>query len=138
MVTMLRCTSIMRSCRPLLIGALAFSFAASSQGATAGDPAAGRAVFLVCSACHSAKPAEKNIGPTLYGIVGRKAGTVADFDYSPTLKSASITWTRVTLDAYLKNPAAYVKGNKMAFVGIPDARDRADLIAYLTRLGPAH
>ncbi|MGC4085497.1 MAG: cytochrome c family protein [Vicinamibacterales bacterium] len=117
-------------------GFLIASFCASAAAAEAPDPESGRSVFQLCQACHSTKPGGQSIGPTLFGVVGRRAGSVEGFDYSPAMKGAARTWNRKTLDAYLTNPATSVPGNKMALVGIPDPRDRADLIAYLAQLGP--
>jgi cytochrome c len=71
-------------------------------------------------------------GPSLAGIWGRKAGSLASFHrYSPALKGADVTWTAETLDPWLRDPARYIPGNRMTFPGVKDAQARADLIAYL-------
>jgi cytochrome c len=101
----------------------------------AADVESGKAVSLLCQACHSLKPGEKHIGPTLYGVLGRRSGSVPEFEYSPAMKSAGKTWNRKTLDAFLKGPATFIPGTKMPLAGVPDATDRADLIAYLSQLG---
>jgi cytochrome c len=94
---------------------------------------AGQQAFGTCVACHSVRPNEKKIGPSLSGIVGRKAATQAGFAYSPALKNAKITWTRNELDAFLRAPQARVPGSRM-FVGVADNARRAALIAYLATL----
>jgi cytochrome c len=108
---------------------------AAGREIAAADIESGKAVSLLCQACHSMKPGEKNIGPTLYGVLGRRAGSVPDFEYSPAMKSAGTLWSRKNLDTFLKNPATFIPGTKMALAGVPDALDRADLIAYLSQLG---
>ena len=71
-------------------------------------------------------------GPSLHGVWGRKAGSLNSFDrYSPALKSSGIVWDEKSLDAWLKSPQSLVPGNRMIFAGIPDAKDRDDLIAFL-------
>ena len=69
-------------------------------------------------------------------MFGRKAGTLADFRYSPALKRSGITWTAQTLDAYLADPQKAVPANRMPYAGLADASDRADLIAYLQKAFP--
>lgn len=97
----------------------------------AGDAAKGAIVFKRCVACHTVEPGKKaGMGPNLAGIVGRKAGTTS-FAYSPAMKAAAISWTPDKLDTFLTRPAAMIKGSRMAFAGLPDAQDRADVIAYL-------
>ena len=100
--------------------------------ALAGDPAAGKAVFgTSCGICHTVKPGDNKIGPTLFGVVGRKTGSVPDYTYSPANLAANITWTDATLDKYLEAPRAMIPGTKMAYAGVKDATKRADLISYL-------
>ena len=97
-----------------------------------GDPDRGAQVFRSCAACHSLKPGEQHTGPSLAGIVGRHAGTVAGFTrYSSALQQADVTWTEETLDRWLADPRAVVPGNSMTFPGVRDQQARADLIAYL-------
>lgn len=101
----------------------------------AGDAGAGKGVFSRCAACHNAVKGGPNlIGPNLFGVVGRKAGSAPGFSYSNGMKSSGITWTPDKLDTYLTHPAQAVPGNRMAFAGISDAKQRADLIAYLGTL----
>ena len=107
--------------------------ALSATGAQAQDAAAGKAVFAQCTACHSVD-GSNGAGPTLKGIVGSKAGEVAGFRFSRAMKSAGTVWDEKTLDAYIANPQTAIPGNVMPFSGLPDAKQRADLIAYLTTL----
>lgn len=100
--------------------------------ASAQDAEAGKAVFKKCAPCHSIGPGAKNkVGPELNGILGRKAASVAGFNYSTALKDSGITWDDEKLHAWLKDPKALVPGTKMFFPGIKDEIDRDDLIAYI-------
>jgi nitrite reductase (NO-forming) len=103
----------------------------AAQGAGGGDAAAGRLVFRKCQACHSSEPGKNMLGPSLGGIIGRKAGTEAGYNYSPAMKGADIVWNAQTLDQYLADPAKIVPGNKMPFPGLKTDHDRADVIAFL-------
>jgi cytochrome c len=105
--------------------------AASQPAFAAGDARRGQALYSQCAACHSLDEAPAMLGPHLKGIVGRKAGD-ADYVYSPAMRRSGLVWTAETLDAYLADPQAVVRGTKMPFAGMPDAKDRADVIAYLT------
>jgi cytochrome c len=71
------------------------------------------------------------VGPSLHGIVGRKAGTVAGFNYSTANKNSGVTWDEKTLFVYLENPRKFMPGTKMAFAGLKQPQQRADVIAYL-------
>ena len=95
----------------------------------AGDPTRGKTVYQVCMGCHSLD--EDDVGPHHRGVVGRVAGTVPGYAYSPALKNSHIVWNPDTLDRWLTSPQALVPGAKM-FFAMPSARDRADVIAYLT------
>ena len=102
--------------------------------ASAADPAKGKKVFKKCAICHSLKPGKKKIGPSLYGIIGRKAGTMAGFRYSSAMKKAGkngLTWTEETLDKYLKAPKKFIPGNRMPFPGMRKENQRSNVIAYL-------
>ena len=112
--------------------AMGAMLAASSAGA-AGDATVGKQVFARCAACHSTTPGDNKVGPSLAGVLGRKSGAEPDYNYSPALKAANITWDEHTLDQFLTNPAADVHGTKM-FVNVPDAADRQNVIAYLGTL----
>jgi cytochrome c len=105
----------------------------SSASLAAGDPMAGQHVFAECAACHSTMPGENKIGPSLAGVVGRKSGTAAGYNYSPAMRSANITWDDATLDKFLASPAGLVHGTKM-FISVPNSTDRQNVIAYLATL----
>ncbi len=108
---------------------------AGSVALAAGDPSAGEKVFTgKCKVCHVADADENKVGPSLYQVFGRQAGTLKGFKYSQAMKKSGITWTEETLDAYLTDPKSYVKGNKMMFVGLRQEQDRADVIAYLKQI----
>lgn len=101
--------------------------------AHAQDAAAGKQVFAQCAACHSIN-GTNGIGPSLKGVVGRKAGTFPGFRYSRAMKNAGISWTVQNLSAYIANPQGVVPGNLMPFSGLPQAKERAELVAYLETL----
>jgi cytochrome c len=105
------------------------------SAAQAGDPARGKMVFQRCAICHRVdKDGGNGLGPNLFGIVGRKAGTAADFPYSPAMRNSGITWTADKLTAYITHPAQIVPGNRMAFAGINDQGQVGDVVAYLATL----
>lgn len=97
------------------------------------DAKAGVVAFQRCAACHSTD-GSKRAGPTLAGVVGRKAGSTPGFPYSRAMKNATVVWDDESLDAYLAAPQKFMPGNVMAFSGLPDAKARADVIAYLGTL----
>ncbi len=108
--------------------------ALSTTGVLAADPDAGAKVFKnQCTACHSNVAGKKLVGPSLFGIVGRKAGT-QDFAYSDANKNSGITWDEATLEQYLVAPGKMVVGTKMTYAGLKNDTQRADLIAYLATL----
>ena len=111
---------------------LAFFLAGLTPAAAhAGDATRGATVFKRCAICHSVEAGKKSsVGPNLAGVVGRKAGTAA-FSYSPAMKNVGFIWTSEKLDQFLQKPNMVVKGSRMAFGGLPDGEDRADVIAYL-------
>ena len=115
------------------IGAEPASPVATEEPVAAADPVAhGKTLFARCAACHSVEPGKNGVGPSLHAIVGKQSASQAGFTYSPALQGAKLTWDEQTLSAYLENPQAFVKGNKMAFAGLKMPEDRADLIAYLS------
>ena len=111
--------------------------AASTGTALAQDAAAGEQVFRrLCSPCHDTGPdAKVKLGPPLNGIDGRKAGTFEGFNYSPANKSSGITWGEPGFDKYIRAPMQEMPGTRMAFVGIKNDKDVADLWAYLKQFG---
>ncbi len=96
-----------------------------------GDAAAGEKVFRKCKACHVIDQEKNRLGPHLVGIMGRAAGSVEGFNYSPAMQDSGITWDETSLDEYLADPKGYIPKNKMAFVGLKKDDDRANIIAYL-------
>ena len=100
--------------------------------ATAADSAHGKALYQACVTCHSEKP--DAIGPSLIGVIGRKSGAIEDFRYSPPMRRANLTWDEANLRAYIMDPQATVKGNRMPFGGLRDAKDVDDVIAHLKTL----
>jgi len=107
--------------------------AATGAARAEGDAARGEKLFVECAACHSLDRAVESVGPSLYGVFGRKAGEGGDFRYSPALKRSGITWDAHTIETFIADPQATVPGNRMPFAGVPDVGARADLIAYLVK-----
>jgi cytochrome c len=113
-------------------------FAALVVGAASaraeGDPDAGKKTFAKCGICHSVEAGKNKIGPSLYGVVGRKSASIPDFAYSDAMKAANKTWDPATLNEWLTSPKALVPGTKMIFAGLPSQTDRDNVIAYLSTL----
>jgi len=122
--------------KQLVVLIAAATLAAVGLARADGDAARGEKKFEECAACHKIERGENDLGPSLHGVFGRKAGTLADFRYSPALKRSGITWTAQTLDAYLADPQKAVPANRMPYAGLADASDRADLITYLQKAFP--
>ena len=96
------------------------------------DRSKGERLATLCKACHSLKKDGPNmIGPPLYGFIGTDAGTRDGFEYSAVMRNANFVWTPEALEAWLAQPGRFLPGNRMTFAGVPDAQDRANLIAYL-------
>jgi|ERR1041385_3426786 cytochrome c len=106
--------------------------AVSLTPARAADVEKGKAVFEQCAACHSLDGSGDYDGPSLKGIIGRKAGSLEDYRYSTAMKRSNVLWDAATLDNYVTDPQAFIPGNRMAFAGIADKAERDDLIAFLT------
>lgn len=120
--------------RKTLIAAMALALTASAAQA-AGNAVSGKSVFARCMICHTVNKGGPNgIGPNLFGVVGRKAGTLAGYNYSSAMKAYGKVWTPQLLDIYLTHPQATVVGTKMSFAGISSGGQRADVIAYLQTL----
>jgi len=116
----------------LVLASLAL--AATIGSANAQDLAAGEQSFRKCSPCHSVGEDAKNkVGPVLNGLEGRKSGTMADYSYSEANKKAEIVWSAATFKDYIQNPMAKVPGTKMAFAGIKNEAEIANLWAYLAQ-----
>jgi cytochrome c len=101
----------------------------SGGTAAAADVSHGKELFFACAACHSEKP--DAIGPDLKGVFGRKSAALDDFRYSNPMKRANLTWDAANLRAYLIDPQAKVKGNRMPFGGVANPAEADDLVAYL-------
>ncbi|WP_134494167.1 c-type cytochrome [Microvirga pakistanensis] len=100
--------------------------------AQAQDAAAGEKVFAQCRACHQVGPNAKNaVGPHLNGLIGRAAGSVEGYNYSPANKNSGLTWDEATFREYIQNPKAKVPGTKMIYAGLKDEQRINDLVAYL-------
>ncbi len=120
-----------------LIALLAFGTALAAAGAAhaAGDAKKGAIIFRnQCAVCHSPVAGQNRVGPSLFGVVGRKAGTVPGFHYSAANKSSGIVWTEAELDKYLASPQKVVHGTTMPFAGIENPVPRANVVAYLATL----
>ena len=115
---------------------LALSILASMDAGSAGaaDVEAGKTAFKKCALCHTTEAGKNKIGPSLFGIVGRKSATLENFSYSEAMKKFDHTWDEGTLDEYLADPRGTVPGTKMIFPGIKDKAERDDVIAYLETL----
>jgi cytochrome c len=112
-------------------GAVAALLTAGAAAAD-GDAASGAQVYRFCASCHSLLPGVHLTGPSLSGVIGRTAGTAEGFGrYSPALREADFEWDAATLDAFLQNPQVMFPGTYMIFSGIPEASQRADLVAFL-------
>jgi cytochrome c len=116
--------------------ALAAALLAVVPARAEGDAAAGKKVFNKCTSCHDAVTDKNKIGPSLHGVVGRKAGSLESFQdkYSEAMKAAGaggLVWDEANIAEYLKDPKAKVPDNKMAFAGLKKDEDIANVIAYL-------
>jgi cytochrome c len=103
-----------------------------AQGPVAGDPVAGKKIFgSYCHICHSVYPGKNNIGPSLFGVVGRHVGREAGYHYSKADLGADVVFDRETLDRYITSPRGTIPGTAMTYIGIKNPKTRADVIAYL-------
>jgi cytochrome c len=105
---------------------------AAAEDATDCDVARGRRVFVKCQPCHTAEAGRAHgVGPNLYGVLGRPAGTADGYRYSHAFQGAGFEWDREKLDRYLQDPAAFVASNWMPFTGLKRGEDRRAVICYL-------
>ncbi len=117
--------------RALLTGAAVL---AATPVFAEGDPAHGKVVFNQCLVCHTIEPGKWKIGPSLYGVIGRHSASLPGYQYSQAMQKYNVTWSPETLEAYLPAPMKAVPGTKMTFAGLPNEKDRQDVIAYLETL----
>ena len=117
--------------RLLLAGVLAFGAMHPAAVMAAPEAKRGEQIYGRCTACHALS--FDRVGPRHCGLFGRRAGSVAGFDYS-AMRNSKITWNDKTLDQFIAKPLAVVPGTSMTYDGVSDARDRSDLIAYLKRV----
>jgi cytochrome c len=117
---------------PLGITVGVFLLLALASPATAADPDHGKALYQTCAACHTERP--DALGPSLKGVVGRKSAALEDFRYSNPMKRANLVWDEANLRAYIQDPQAKVKGNRMPYGGLTDGKDVDDIVAYLKTL----
>jgi cytochrome c len=115
----------------LAVGALLAIIASRGMAA---DVEAGKTEFKKCALCHTIEAGKNKIGPSLFGVVGRKSASLDNYEYSEAMKKFDHTWDEQTLDTYLTDPRATVPGTKMIFPGIKDKAERDDVIAYLETL----
>ncbi|MBF0335280.1 MAG: cytochrome c family protein [Alphaproteobacteria bacterium] len=111
--------------------------AAAQEQQAAGNAEEGAKVFNRCKACHTVEAGKHRVGPSLHGVIGRKAGTAQGFNYSEPMKTSDVTWTPENLSKYLEDPKAFIPGNKMIFAGLKKEDERRDVIAYLEKEGGA-
>lgn len=116
-----------------MMGAMALLLAAAGAARADGDAGRGEKRFEECATCHSTQAGVNGVGPSLHDLFGRKAGSLDDYRYSPAMRRSGITWTPQTLATFIADPQKAVPNNRMPFAGMPDAAERADLIAYLEK-----
>ena len=124
-----------RNRRVLTVAARAHAvlvFALGASAAPAADAEHGKVLFVACAACHTERP--DALAPSLKGVVGRKSAALEDFRYSNPMKRANLVWDEDNLRAYINDPQAKVKGNRMPYGGLGDPKDADDVIAYLKTL----
>lgn len=120
---------------PALALALSFAAAAPSQ---AGDAEAGKQVFIKCGVCHTLEKDVSKVGPSLYGVFGRKSGTLASYAlYTDAMKNADVVWNDDTIRQLVKQPRTFIEGTRMIFLGLKDDKQIDDLLAYMKTAQPA-
>jgi cytochrome c len=125
--------SVSQHCGTVLLAALLVGTCQPARAdQVSGDAVRGKAVYLAkCSACHSVD--ENRVGPMHRGVLGRKAGSVKDYDYSPSLSQSPLVWTQSTLTQWLSDPEQLIPGQKMGYsLGL--AQERADVVRFLATL----
>lgn len=131
----------MRAATCITIVAIALALSGCGSDPAASEARSGKGIdgsapsaFSICKACHSVEPGKTVIGPSLHGVFGRKAGSLAGASYSPAMAGSSLVWDAATLDAFLASPMAKVPGTRMTYAGQADPARRAAIIAYLKTL----
>jgi len=114
----------------LLLAPPAWPARAAVTTSITADPEKGKVLFDQCAACHALDDTSAD-GPTLKGVFGRRAGSLESFRYSAAMRRSNVVWDATTIDAFITDPQAYMKGNRMAFAGMTDPSERDDLIAFL-------
>jgi cytochrome c len=117
-----------------LFGSAILLLLTESHAAVADDVEAGKAAFKKCALCHTTEAGKNKVGPSLFGVVGRKSASLENYNYSEGMKKFDHTWDPQTLDTYLADPRATVPGTKMIFPGLKEKNERDDVIAYLETL----
>jgi len=97
----------------------------------AGDAAKGKKVYKKCKACHTLKAGKNRVGPSLHGVIGRKAAAVPKYKYSKAMKNSGLVWDDANLRGYLKSPKKFLPKNKMAFRGLKKNKDIDNVLAYI-------
>ena len=118
--------------KPALPVLAILALALSSPAFAKGDKEAGKRVYAQCAACHKIDASGSHgVGPNLNKVIGRRAGTVPGFRFSPAMANSGRVWTETALDAYLAAPMASIPGSRMPFAGLRNAADRRNVIAYI-------
>lgn len=132
---MRRAPVIVTVCATLFVLAAVTSpkVARTQAPAAAGDAVAGKAAFVRCSSCHSMTPGRMMMGPSLAGVMGRRAGSLPGYRYSPAMAKANVTWSKASLSAFLAAPGKLIPGSRMP-ASVPDKTTRDNIVAYLASL----
>jgi len=120
----------------MIFAAGAGLISASASAFELGDPEAGETVFRTCSTCHNVEEEQNKVGPHLVNVVGRTPGTVEGFRYSRAMTEfgeEGNVWDLETMAAYLADPRGFIRGNRMAFVGLRSDEEIADVLAYISQ-----
>ena len=115
----------------LAAAAAALALVLGGPARAEGDAAKGEKVFAKCKTCHEIATDKNKVGPTLQGVIGRKAGTVAGFKYSEAMVNSGVTWDAATIAEYVAKPKEFIAGNKMAFAGLKKEDEIENLVAYI-------
>ncbi len=117
---------------PSLMLMTGFAVLAASGAARAQDAAAGQKTYAQCRACHSLEAGKNGLGPSLKGVIGRKAASVETFKtYSPAMQKSGVTWTEDNIKKYLADPKGFIPGNRMVYAGLKKPEDVENVIAYI-------